>query len=135
MDDLKNKLQVIAKKAGFSLQLQMEHDGNFMEGKFHKDGVNLYVAIPKHDGKFHVYTLESPGLPRELYPDKAREGISNQQRNDEILTNIEDLLQKKIAFTPKPGTFKKEAGFIELPVDGVTRKIKQNRNYFGLPLA
>jgi hypothetical protein len=127
------KLQDIASKHGYECELTYDNDGSLIDAAINKGGLDLYVVIPRHEGEYYAYGLSSSGLPREIYPDNVRAGVTKEQRSNEILQTVDKLLGRKIRFTHKPGVFNRASGFIVLSIDGRETKIPLKNNYFGLP--
>ncbi len=129
------KLKQIAADAGYKISLTEEADGTYIDCVIENGDVDLAVAIPKHDGEFYAYDIQSTGLPLEVYSDELSEGFSEQARSSEILDNVDKILNKKIEFHPKPRVLNGDAGYIVLPIDGKSVKLRQKRNSFGLRLS
>lgn len=99
-----------------------------------EEDVSLYIIFLRVKDKYLAYGLNSEKLPRELYTDSTRHDFSENERNNEIIANVEVLLNKSINFHTKNGLFGKTKGFIELPIDGEKRKVHMKSNYFNLPM-
>lgn len=128
-------LKHLAGKYDCTIDINESADGVLVDVIIERDGIDLYVGIPKLEGRYVAHDITSSYLPREVYPDVADGQHALNDRTKEILSVVECILAKKIEFHRHPSLFNKERGYIAMPVNGEERRAYQKRNYFGLPEA
>ncbi len=129
------RLESIAQAAGLSVsRTEIVRDQNIFEMILKNSEIDLHILFIEEDGMQYAYDISSGLLPRELYPDSPKAPISIQDRNNEILNNIESILKRQFTFYKKPSFLNSRKGYFEMPIDGQRIKIIQKNNYFGLPV-
>ncbi|HEX7963937.1 MAG TPA: hypothetical protein VF466_05105 [Candidatus Saccharimonadales bacterium] len=133
MNSVIDRLKKLAEETGFHLEIAPEVDGSYSDATLHNDDISIDVAVPVHGGVAYAYSLESPGLPRELYSDNLSKDFTEEQRSEEVLRNLEGLIKRRIKFRARPTLLGKSAGLIDLPIDGRVQVVRLKSNYFKLP--
>lgn len=124
-------LQLVAQNYGFTVETEIPDDQSYIDIVMQKGNMDLDVIVPKIDGEYFAYGMESTGLPRELY---SADPTDLSSRSREILANAEKLMSGQVYFYAAPSFLNQRKGFINLDIDGKTVRVPQAYNYFKLPL-
>jgi|GEM_PF-2813508 len=133
-EEVIKQIQTVADETNFLLGLERSDDGMYIDCQLNQGAISIDVAVPKHNGQYYAYSIESPGLPREVYSDEIAKDFSESRRSEEIVQTLNGLLSRTIMFHKKPTLFSRTSGYIEIPLDGDITKIPVKNNYFNLPV-
>jgi len=128
-----DKLKELATATGSQINFETAEDNSYIDCSIIKEGIELDLLLTKFE-EYCAYDLSSPGLPREIYSDQLRPGVTASQRSEEIVNNASALMTRQQVFHPTPRFFNRNRGYILLPIDGSNTKIPLKTNYFGLPI-
>lgn len=98
-----------------------------------KKKILIDCILIRQSEKWYLINMGSSFLPHELYTSDPIGIDSLSKRHLEILSNIENLISKKIKYKII-SRYLGNIGYLTLEVDEHSRRFYMFKNYFGLPI-